>query len=422
LIKKIIGSTLFRSSFVFTLSNALNSAIPFLLIPVLTRYLSTGDYGIVSIFQVIAALLISFTGLNAHNSVLVQFYKKDEVNFPVYVYNTLLILLVSSICILIFSFLFGSVVSTVIEFPKEWLPLIVIFASSQFMFQLLLGLWIAEEKPFLYGLFQISQTALNLTLSLILVIPFELGWKGRIIAQVVVFFVYALLTLYLLARRKYIKMQLNKAYLSKALRFGIPLIPHTLGGSIVMLSDRLIISNLIGIGEVGVYMVGFQFAQIVLLIQDSINNAFAPWIYKNLKKNNKKDNLRLVKITYLYMLAILLFSALYSQFIGPVYRLFVGTDFIAGEKYILWISIGFAFNGMYKMVVNYIFFTEKTYLLAGITTTTAIVNVFLTYFLVSKIGAIGAAYSLCFSYFLSFALTWYFSNKVYPLPWMLKNE
>jgi O-antigen/teichoic acid export membrane protein len=290
------------------------------------------------------------------------------------------------------------------------------------MFQLLLGLWIAEEKPFLYGLFQISQTTLNLSLSLILVIPFELGWKGRIIAQVVVFFVYAMLTFYLLARRKYIKMQLNIAYLSKALRFGIPLIPHTLGGSVVMLSDRLIISNLIGISEVGVYMVGFQFAQIVLLIQDSINNAFAPWIYKNLKKNNKNDNLRLVKITYLYMIAILLFSALYSQFIGPVYRLFVGTDFIEGEKYIFWISIGFAFNGMYKMVVNYIFFTEKTYLLAGITTTTAIVNVFLTYFLVSKIGAIGAAYSLCFSYFLSFALTWYFSNKVYPLPWMFKNE
>lgn len=420
MIKKLIGSTLLKSSFVFTISNALNSAIPFLLIPVLTRYLSTSDYGIVSIFQVVAALLISFTGLNAHNSVLVQFYKRDEVNFPVYVYNTLLILVASTICILICSFLFGSGVSVLIEFPKDWLPFIVIFASSQFMFQLLLGLWIAEEKPFLYGLFQVSQTALNLSLSLILVIPFELGWKGRIIAQVIVFFSYALLSLYLLARKKYIKMRLNKAYLSKALRFGIPLIPHTLGGSIVMLSDRLVISNLIGINEVGIYMVGFQFAQIVLLIQDSINNAFAPWIYKNLKKNSKVDNIRLVKTTYIYIVAILSFSIIYSLLIGPFYRIFVGADFIAGEQYILWISIGFAFNGMYKMVVNYIFYTEKTYLLAAITAVTAVVNIALTYFLVSRIGVIGAAYSLCISYFLSFILTWYCSHLVYPMPWNLR--
>jgi len=421
LIKNIVGSTLLKSSFVFTVSNALNSAIPFLLIPVLTRYLNPSDYGIVSIFQVVATMLISFAGLNTQNSVIVQYYKKEEVNFPVYVYNTLLIFLVSSVLLLVISFLFGHTISRMVEFPSEWLPFIVVFACSQFMFQMLLGLWIAEEKPFLYGLFQISQTALNLILSLILVIPFELGWKGRVIAQVLVFFMYALISLFILVRKKYVKIEFNKTYILKALSFGIPLIPHTFGGAVMMFSDRLIISSLVGVKEVGIYMVGFQFAQIILLIQDSINNAFAPWIYKNLKKNNKVDNLRLVKITYLYMVAIFAFSILYSFAIGPLFRIFVGTEFIAGEKYIVWIAIGFAFNGMYKMVVNYIFYAEKTYFLAIITTTTAVVNIAITYFLVSRVGVIGAAYSLCICYFLSFLLTWYCSNLAHPMPWMLNR-
>jgi O-antigen/teichoic acid export membrane protein len=421
LIKKIISSTLLRSSFVFTISNALNSAIPFFLIPVLTRYLSPSDYGIVSIFQVIATLLVSFTGLNAHNSAMVQFYKKDEVNFPVYVYNALLILLVTTILLLTCSLFFSPIISRVVEFPREWIPLIIIFSSSQFVFQLLLGLWIAEEKPILYGSFQISQTILNLSLSLLLVIPFELGWKGRIIAQVVIFSAYAAISVFILVRKGYITPKFNKAYIIKALRFGIPLIPHTLGGAIVMLSDRLIISNIVGISEVGVYMVGFQFAQIILLIQDSVNNAFAPWIYKSLRKNTISDNVQLVKTTYLYMISILLFSVFYSLLVGTLYRLLVGEHFLQGERYIFWISLGFAFNGMYKMVVNYIFYTEKTHLLAAITTLTAIVNIALTYSLVSRIGVIGAAYSLCFSYFLSFVLTWFFSNKVYPMPWGLKQ-
>ncbi len=367
-----------------------------------------------------AALLISFTGLNTHNSVIIQYYKKDELDFPNYVYNTLLILLFSTVLVLVFSFLSSSPISALTEFPEKWIPLVVLFAASQFMFQLLLGLWIAEEKPFLYGVFQISQTVLNLSLSIILVVPLELGWKGRVAAQVVVFSVYAALSFYILVRKNYLKIGINKAYLVKAIQFGIPLIPHTLGGAIIMLSDRLIITNLVGISEVGIYMVGFQFAQVILLIQDSVNNAFAPWIYKSLKKNTATDNLRLVRITYLYMISILIFSVAYALLIPPFFNIMVGGDFIEGEKFILWISMGFAFNGMYKMVVNYIFYTEKTYLLAFITTVTAITNISLTFVLVSRLGTIGAAYSLCASYFLSFILTWYFSNRVYPLPWRLK--
>ncbi len=417
---KILKSPLLKSSFVFTASNAINSSIPFLLIPVLTRFLNPAEYGIISIFQVASTLLISFVGLNTHNAAIVQYYKKDEIDFPNFVYNTLIILLFSFVAIMGLFFLFSSPLSRLIEFPENWLPLIVVFAASQFLFQLLLGLWIAEEKPILYGIFQISQTALNLLLSLILVIPFEMGWRGRILGQVIIFALYAFITVYILYRKKYITTGYNKVYLRKALRFGIPLIPHTFGGAALMLADRFIISHVKGIGDVGIYMVGFQFAQIIMLFQDSVNNAFAPWIYKNLKKNSHDDNIKLVKVTYWYFASILIIAIGYSLFIPSFYRIFVGEEFAAGVQFIFWISIGFAFNGMYKMVVNYIFYAEKTYVLASITTFCAVCNVSLTFILVKMFGTIGAAYSLCISYFISFLLTWFFSNRVYPMPWGLK--
>lgn len=420
MIVKILKSSILKSSLVFSASNAINSSIPFLLIPVLTRYLTTAEYGIVTIFQVAAGLLLSFVGLNTHNAVIVEYYKRDKLDFPNYVYNTLLILLSSVIVVLALAFFLATPLSHLMEFPKNWIPLVVIFAACQFLFQMLLGLWIAEEKPLLYGLFQISQTSLNLSLSLILVIPFGLGWKGRILGQVIVFILYALITLYVLYRKHYIKRGYNKDYVRKALWFGIPLIPHTFGGAALMLSDRLIITHLISIDEVGIYMVGFQFAQIIMLIQDSVNNAFAPWIYKNLGKNSAEGNLTLVKVTYLYFVAIFLFSIVYSLGVPPIFNIVVGNEFLPGVQYIFWISLGFAFNGMYKMVVNYIFYHGKTYILGSITLFCAACNIALTFWLVTLYGTIGAAYSLCVSYLLSFLLTWYFSNKVHPMPWKLK--
>jgi len=419
-LKKYLKSNILQSSLVFTASNAINSSIPFLLIPVLTRYLNPEEYGLLSIFQVMTTLMVSFVGLNAHSSTIIQYYKRYTLDFPRYVFNSLLILLSSFVFFTIIFIVFGDYIAALSEFPCNWLPFVVLFATCQFLFQLLLGLLIASQRPYHYGMFQITQTALNLTLSLILVIPFHMGWKGRIIGQIIVFGLYAILSIYLLYRQGLLSVGYNKEYIKKALKFGLPLVPHTLGGAILMFSDRLIISKIENVSEVGVYMVGFQFAQIILLIQDSINSAFAPWLYRNLKKNSHEQNVKLVKTTYLYFIIIFIFSVCYALIIPFFYKIFVGPEFVSGAKYIFWIAVGFAFNGMYKMVVNYIFYTEKTYILALITTFSAMCNVSLTYFFVTKYGTIGAAYSICMSYLISFLLTWFFSNKVYPMPWSLK--
>jgi len=63
---------------IYTSANILVKAIPFLLLPVLTRYLSPSDYGIIAIFQVILAFLIVFIGLNSNGAVMVNFFKLDK--------------------------------------------------------------------------------------------------------------------------------------------------------------------------------------------------------------------------------------------------------------------------------------------------------------------------------------------------------
>ncbi|NLK71578.1 MAG: flippase, partial [Clostridiales bacterium] len=86
-----------------------------------------------------------------------------------------------------------------------------------------------------------------------------------------------------------------------------------------------------------------------------------------------------------------------------------------------WIALSYAFDGMYKMVVNYIFYAQKTYILAWITFLAAGINIILNYLLIKINGAIGAAQATTATFALQFLLTWFLSSRVYKMPWILKG-
>ena len=95
----------------------------------------------------------------------------------------------------------------------------------------------------------------------------------------------------------------------------------------------------------------------------------------------------------------------------------VGPAFKASYVYILWIALGFAFTGMYFMVVNYIFYAEKTHYLAIASISMSLLNVFLNYIFIKLNGPIGAAQATTITSFCTFLLVWYLSSKVYNMPW-----
>jgi Na+-driven multidrug efflux pump len=80
--------------------------------------------------------------------------------------------------------------------------------------------------------------------------------------------------------------------------------------------------------------------------------------------------------------------------------------------------VGFLFSGMYYLVTNYIFFAQRTGRLAVVTATTAIINIALTYALITVNGGLGAAQSMAISFAISFVLTWIVSQRAYPMPWL----
>ena len=112
--------------------------------------------------------------------------------------------------------------------------------------------------------------------------------------------------------------------------------------------------------------------------------------------------------------------AIFLALIAPwLLSFFAGEKFSRASSFVVWIALGYAFSGMYYMVVNYIFYAKKTVLLAKLTFFTAILNIGLNYVLITYNGAIGAAQATTITMLLGFVFTWILSNRVYKMPWNL---
>ena len=420
-LSNILNHRLLKNSFVYIGSNVIKNAIPFLLLPVLTRYLTSTDYGIVATFEVLLAIAVVFVNLNMHGAVAVNFFQIEKQEVKVYVGNAVFILFVSFLLTFCVICAVRTPLSHLVKFPENWLPIIVIGALFQCVLTLTLTLWQAEQKPLPYGIFQISQSILNVTLSLIFVVALNWRWRGRLLGIIIASIIFGFISLFIIYKRKYIRFSFNKAYIRDALLFGIPLIPHALGRWIMTSIDRVFINSMVNVAATGIYAVGYQVGMIISLIATSFSQAWSPFLFEKLKENNNITKIRIVKFTYLYNVGIIALALTLSLVAPWFLEFFVSKNFHCAYKYVFWIALGYAANGMYFMVASYIAYVKKTYILSWITFLTAVINVVLNYFLIKANGAVGAAQATTVSFFVSFILTWILSARVYKMPWRVWN-
>lgn len=415
-------SNLFRNSGIYIIGDIISSSIPFILLPVLTRYLTPADYGIIAMFQITVAILFPIMGLSIQGAITIKYFDDHATELPTYIGNCLFLVLISSMFVTSIFFIFADTISKLSSIPKSWLWSLLFVALGQVGIMVTKTLWLVKAEAYKYNIYEILQSLFNVGLSIFLVVALGKGWDGRVEAQIATIFLFSITGFILLYKNGWLKFSYNPSYIGHASKYGIPLIPHELGGLLMVSVDRVLLANMVGITGTGIYMVGYQIACFINLIVGSFNRAYIPWLFQQLKKNDHTIKEGIVKFTYYYFFIILIVAIGFALIASFLLKFIVGKEFLDSHPYIIWISLAFAFNGMYFMVTNYILLAEKTHILAWVTFVTALINIPVTYLLIKINGAIGAAQAMALSFFLHFVLTWLLSAKVYKMPWTLKQN
>ena len=404
---------------VYLFSNILAAAIPFALLPILTRYLTPAEYGQVAIFQTLLVGLGAFIGINAQGAAGVKYYdeKLSKTELKYYIGNCFLVLVATTALALLGAVIFKPLLSEWLAIDTQWLLLSVVVSSATFIIAMRMGQWQVRKQAKNYGVFQVSQSLMNMLLSLLVVVYFLQGAAGRIWVLSIMPLIFAAVALFLLYREGLLGFAWRPAFLREILMFGVPLIPHSLGIFLLSSVDRFVINAGLGLEQVGIYMVAVQLASVMGLVFDAINNAYVPWLFERLKRNQIAEKRQIVHWTYVYCLGLLCVVALAFVIGPPLVVLIAGEKYAAAGNVIGWLALGQAFHGMYLMVTNYIFYSKRTGLLSLSTITAGLINVGLLIILISFVGLKGAAIAFAVSMAIKFLLTWYVAQLRHPMPW-----
>lgn len=410
--------SLLKSASSFIGFSILEKSIPFILLPILTNYLTPDDYGIISLGVLLNGVLLPFISLGSNTALLRNYFKLSEDQIPTFIGNIIILTSLSTVLLILIASIFHTSIFKYSSIPWAWQNVILLYTYFQFIVSIYLTLKQAQNRLVQFGFFSICLTFANIGLTLLLIAHYKYDWSGRFLAQFLAFSSFGLLALILLRLRGYLNVDFNRNYITSILSFGIPLIPHTTSNFLIATSNRLFLTYMLGLAATGLYSVGFQIGLIVGVLIDSFNRAWTPFLFKQLDKNNSSINLRIVKYSYASVVVIFLLAVVVSWIIPFLLQYFINDTYFDSFIFVPYIAFAYATKGIYSMLSAIFTYTEKTYIMARITFLTLIANILLTYFLIGEFGVIGAAYAMLLTFAFQSLITIPVAVKSHSLPWL----
>lgn len=409
---------LLKNSGIYSIVQILQKAIGLFLLPVYTTLLTPEDKGITDVIQPMVSFLVIFYTLSL-NSAIVRFYvdyKEDKKRLKEFWGTCISFIMVNSLFLTIILVVFRKIFLLPIVTGVDFYPYVILglisvtFNPIYTIFQSTLQ---AKEQSAKYGLNNLLYFICNLSLNILFVVVFRIGALGVLLALAItdtIFFIYTLIKFL-----PEITLKIKKSYLIQALKYSLPLLPHSLSGWAVAMIDRIFLNGYEGLASPAIYSTGAQFANIINVITSAVNQAYVPWFFNKMKdkNNNEKEIIRISEyITILYC-----FLAMGMSLFGPeIFKIMVNKQYEYGWRVIPFLSFSFVFNGIYYFYVNPLFFNKKGVKFIAIGTFSgAILNSILNIILIPKFSIMGSAFASLLATFISCIIVVMISKRIEPI-------
>lgn len=409
LIDKIRNKKTFQASIAYTIGGYLLKGLGFITVPIFSRLLSTADFGTYNTFLSYEAILYLFISYAFHVSIKNARFDFGMDKLDEYISNISLLPLATSAFGLIAVNIFSDYLGAAWGLNRLALNLLVIYSYCSGLIILFQNRLVIEYKYKRYLQITYFNALTNIGLSLFLIhsIFGNQKYMGRIIGTVIPAVIVSVLILFSFYRKHIPRF--NREHITYGLKLGLPIIPHGLGQIVLSSFDRIMITNLVGAAESGLYSFSYTIYTMLQVTATALFSVFDPWAYERLKENKISE----LKKTASLFLIFLSAASIAVVVLSPEVIVILGSSKYADAVYTtIPVVVGGLFCLAYGIPAIIEYYYKKTIYISIGTIGAAIINVVLNAICIPKYGYIAAAYTTLISYALYYVFHSVISYKI----------
>lgn len=388
----------------YGMSTLLVRGLQIILIPIYTRLLSSGDYGVIDTLTIVAALVNLTVALEiaqgmarfiaeAKDEAAMRSIATTAIAFAVFTYTAFAIgavLLANPIAML----LFGRVLS------QDIMPLAIAAIAVNGVFVVAQDLLRWQLKPRSFALASVSYTLGSACVSIWLVAGAGWGVGGVFAGQLAGAVAGGVVALF--AARKLWSGRPSLIQLRVMLSYSVPLVFSGLAIFGNLFVDRMVIRSVLGLDALGVYGVAARLASIISVLAIGLQIALSPLVYRHWQQPGTAETL--ARVCRLYCCAMVPVVGGLSLFAPEILMVLTGPAFHGGAGILPLLAYAAMLGTLYVFAPG-LFLSKRTHYVAWLNLVGVGINLIMSIFLASLVGAWGAAAAVAIA--SSFILTGY---------------
>ncbi|KAF0339480.1 lipopolysaccharide biosynthesis protein [Pediococcus acidilactici] len=380
---------LFSNSVVFSIGNLGSKMITFFMVPLYTRYLTTGQYGKSDVILTLVDLLTPILTLSVIDAVF-RFALDKNTNKAEVLTNGLFISLLSIII-----FLFLTPFLAHVEYGIYVCTLTYLSALESTLQQFARGI----GKSLLYAITGIVMTIATVISNIILIVFWGWQLQGYLASMFIAQIVGIIFLVWRLKAWKYINIQsTNKELIKRMLIYSIPLIPNMVSWWLSNSANKVFISLLIGSSANGIYAVANKIPSLISVFYSIFTQA---WQISAVEEFNSKDAGNFFSTVLNATFGILFIGvSILTLLAKPLVIILSTPAYFLAWKIVPWLALAVLFASVSSFLGTIYTASMKTVTLFTTTVIGAITNIICNLILIPFIGVVGAGIGA----FLSFLI------------------
>jgi O-antigen/teichoic acid export membrane protein len=400
------------TGFAYTASSVFSKVVAVLLLPVYTALLDPSEYGRAEILfgSVIAASIVVRLGVI---EALLRFYYLPGERGEDVVRTGFAALLWTTTAGALLLLPFAEPIADALRSEPGLVRIAIGGLWILTLYEYLVSLYRLDERAKAYFFFTFANVLAAIPLTLLLIAGFDEGARGLLLGS------YAagvpFIAWLALSERRRLGLVPRRSLLRRMLRFGLPTMPAELSLYSLIFVDRIVLVRYTSVAEVGLYALAFKFSQAIQVIVRGFQLAWPPLAY-SITDDEEARRVYATVVTAFAALSAFIVVGMWLE-ARWIVRLLAASEFFEAYRAIGLLSLGAALYGLYLALLVVLGRTGRTEFNFPATLAALAVNIGLNLLLVPRHGMVGAGVALVASYLVALVLMWFFTRRLFPVPW-----